>query len=54
MELDDQRSYQSKLKGFHLPFFMHEKYERIPEDDPGQKYKIRNKKLPFSDVKKVV
>lgn len=33
---------------------MHEKYERIPEDDPGKKYKIRFKKIPFSDVKKVV
>lgn len=33
---------------------MHEKFERIPEDDPGNRYKIRSKKIPFSDVRKVV
>ncbi|CDW77792.1 UNKNOWN [Stylonychia lemnae] len=54
MELDIPQAYQKKLKGFHLPFFIHEKYERIPEDDPGQRYKVRFKKIPFSDVKKVV
>eukprot|EP00347_Sterkiella_histriomuscorum_P016688 403352238 len=54
MELDNSQAYQKKLKGFHMPFFMHDKYERIPEDDPGKRYKIRFKKIPFSDVKKVV
>ena len=54
MEIDDPKAYQKKLKGYHLPFFMHEKYERIPEDDPGNRYKVRFKKIPFSDVRKVV
>lgn len=54
MELDYPEIYQKKLKGFHLPFFIHDKYERIPEDDPGHRYKVRFKKIPFSDVKKVV
>ena len=33
---------------------MHEKLTRIPDDDPANKYKIRFKKIPFSDVRKVV
>jgi len=54
MEIDDKKAYKSKIKGYHMPFFMHEKYERIPENDPGNRYKIRNKKIPFMEVKKVV
>ena len=54
MEIDDLKAYQSKIKGYHMPFFMHEKYERIPENDPGHRYKVRYKKIPFSEVKKVV
>jgi len=47
MEIDDFKAYQKKLQGYHLPFYMHEKYERIPEDDPGNRYKVRGKKMPF-------
>lgn len=54
MELDDKEAYQKKMKGFHLPFYMHEKLSRIPDDDPANKYKVRFKKIPFSDVRKVV
>ena len=54
MEIDDLKTYQGKIKGYHMPFFMHEKYERIPESDPGHRYKVRYKKIPFSEVKKVV
>ena len=48
------KAYTAKVKGFHNPFHIHEKLSRIPEDDIGHKYKIRNKKVPFSDVKKIV
>ncbi len=54
MEIDDFKAYQKKLQGYHLPFYMHEKYERIPEDDPGNRYKVRGKKMPFQEVKKMV
>lgn len=37
-----------------MPFFMHERYDRLAESDVGKKYKVRFKKIPFSDVKKVV
>jgi hypothetical protein len=54
MEIDDKKAYTEKMKGFHLPFYIHEKNARIPEDNPGQRYKVKKHKIPFSDVKKVV
>ena len=33
---------------------MHERMDRLSENDIGKKYKVRFKKIPFSDVKKVV
>ena len=54
MGVDDKRIYMKKMKGFHLPFYLHDKNPRIPDNDPGHRYKIRNKKVPFSDVRRIV
>ena len=54
LEIDDLRQYQSKMKGFHMPFYLHDKATRVEDDDIGHNYKVKNKKLPFSDVKKIV
>ena len=37
-----------------MPFYLHDKATRVEEDDIGHNYKVKNKKLPFSDVKKIV
>lgn len=52
--MDDQNLYKQKIKGFNLAFSIREKYERIPEDDPGHRYKVKNKKVAFAEVKKLV
>lgn len=42
------------MRGYCIPFSMKDKYERIPEDDPGHRYKVKRQKIPFSEVKKAV
>jgi len=37
-----------------LAFNIRDKKSRVPEDDPGHRYKVKHKKIPFSDVKKMV
>lgn len=54
MELDDAKAYSNKIKGFHVGFYMNDKFTRVPHDDLGHKYKVRHRKKAFADVKKVV
>ena len=42
------------MKGYHIPFHLHDKYTRIPEDDIANRYKIKLKKIPFQDVRRAV
>ena len=37
-----------------MAFNVRENFERIPHTDLSNKYKIRFKKIPFADVKKMV
>lgn len=54
LEFEDPNVYRKKIKGFSLAFHIKGKNYRIPDDDPAHKYKVRYKKIPFSDVKKMV
>lgn len=46
--------FRQKIKGYCLAFNIRDKYERISKDDIGSRYKVKNKKHDFNDVKKVV
>jgi hypothetical protein len=50
MQLDDFNTYRKKLKGYCLAFSIKDK----TKDEEGLKYKVRYKKIPFAEVKKVV
>lgn len=50
----DPNYYRKKTKGFTLPFNIRDKSMRIPEDDLANRYKVRNKKHPFANVKELV
>jgi len=52
LKLGDLAYQKKKMKGYMLPFHIREKNMRIPEDDPAHRYKVRNKKIPFSEVRK--
>lgn len=54
MCIDNPNEYRKMMKGYNIPFNMREKYTRVDDDDIAHKYKVRYKKIPFSDVKKMV
>ena len=39
LEIDDEKAYRNKMKGFHLPFNTKEKHLRIPDDTLFKKAK---------------
>ena len=50
MQIDDFQSYKKKIKGYCLAFSLHEKVK----EEQGTGYKVRAKKIPFKEVKKMV
>ena len=54
MEIDHKKEMRSKIHGYHLAFNTHMPQDTWNEGVIGFKYKIKNKKIPFSDVKKQV